>query len=291
MLIQQIINGLMIGSMYSLIAIGYTLVFGMLNMLNMAHAEVFMMGGFIALFLITLLKLTVIPALIGTMLLTGALGILVEILCFRFIRREYPLAPMLSTIGFGLILSNLAVNYAGSEPREFPSIISVQDFQFGNVIISASQGFILVITVALMAGLALFIKKTKMGRAMRAIAENYLVAQLLGVSVSRVITLTFFISAALAGTAGLFIGLRFGKIDPFLGLKFGMKGLAIMIIGGLGNVYGSMILGVAIGLVEVLMVTYFSSAYTAVAVWGLLILILIFAPNGLFGSQIKAEKV
>ena len=131
----------------------------------------------------------------------------------------------------------------------------------------ASQGFILVITVVLMAGLALFIKKTKMGRAMRAIAENYLVAQLLGVSVSRVVTLTFFISAALAGTAGLFIGLRFGKIDPFLGLKFGMKGLAIMIIGGLGNVYGSMILGVAIGLVEVLMVTYFSSAYTAVAVW------------------------
>ena len=105
------------------------------------------------------------------------------------------------------------------------------------------------------------------------------------------VTRTFFISAALAGTAGLFIGLRFGKIDPFLGLKFGMKGLAIMIIGGLGNVYGSMILGVAIGLVEVLMITYFSSAYTAVAVWGLLILILIFAPNGLFGSQIKAEKV
>jgi branched-chain amino acid transport system permease protein len=291
MILQQMVNGLMIGSMYAMIAIGYTLVFGMLNMLNMAHAEVFMIGGFIALFLITLLNLPLIPALIGTMILTGVLGILVEIFCFRFIKKEYPLAPMLSTMGFGLILSNLAINYAGSEAREFPIIIAVEDFQFGELIISASQGFILIITIILMVGLALFIKKTKMGRAMRAIAENYLVAQLLGVSVSRVITLTFFISASLAGTAGLFIGLRFGKIDPFLGVNFGMKGLAIMIIGGLGNVYGAMVLGVLVGLVEVFMVTYFSATYSAAAVWGLLIIILIFAPNGLFGSQIKAEKV
>jgi branched-chain amino acid transport system permease protein len=215
----------------------------------------------------------------------------VEIVCFRIIRKEYPLAPMLSTIGFGLILRNLAVNYAGSEPREFPTLISFQDFHIGNLIISASQGFILIMTIALMGGLALFIKKTKMGRAMRAIAENYVVAQLLGVSVSKVIMLTFFISAALAGTAGLFIGLRFGKIDPFMGLNFGLKGLAIMIIGGLGNVYGSMVLGLLVGLVEVMMIAYFSSTYTAVAVWGILIVILIFAPDGLFGSQIKAEKV
>jgi branched-chain amino acid transport system permease protein len=291
MIAQQIINGLMIGSMYSLIAIGYTLVFGMLNMLNMAHAEVFMMGGFIALFLITSLKLPLIPALIGTMLLTGILGVLVELFCFRFIKKDYVLAPLLSTIGFGLILSNLAINYAGSEPREFPVIIEIQDFHFGNILISAAQGFILIITVFLMVGLAIFIKKTKMGRAMRAIAENYLVAQLLGLPVSRIITLTFFISAALAGTAGLFIGLRFCKIDPFLGVKFGMKGLAIMTIGGLGNVYGSMVLGIIVGLVEVFMVTYFSAAYSNAVVWGVLIIILIFAPSGLFGSQVKMEKV
>lgn len=291
MFAQQMINALMVGSMYALIAIGYTLVFGMLNMLNMAHSSVFMISGFIALLLTTLFKLPLVIALIATMILTGALSILVEICCFRFVRKEYPLAPMLSTMGFGLILSNLAVNYAGSEAREFPSAIAFQDIQFGDLLISASQGFILLMSLALMVSLALFIKKTRMGRAMRAIAENYTVAQLLGVPVGRVIATTFFISGALAGAAGFFIGLRFGKIDPFIGLSFGLKGLAIMIIGGLGNVYGSMVLGVLVGFVEVMMVAYFSDAYTPVAVWGLLIIILIFTPSGLFGSQIKAEKV
>jgi branched-chain amino acid transport system permease protein len=283
MFLQQLINGLMLGAMYSLIAIGYTLVFGVLNLLNLAHGEIFMIGGFIGLFIVTVLGQPLIVGIIGAMFGAGLCGILLEISCFRFVKKDFPLAPLLATIGFALVLSNLASLISGSEPRPFLAKIALENIMIGDIMVSTLQLMTLAFAFFLMFSLTMIINRTNIGRSMRALAESHTLSQLFGINTKKVILITFFVSSALAGASAILVGLRMEKISPFIGLK----GLAVMIIGGLGNIKGSMIVGIIIGMIEVLVIGYISPAWVDALVWFLLILILSYKPSGLFGALVK----
>lgn len=287
---QQVINGLMLGSMYSLVAIGYTLVFGLLNLLNFAHGDIFMFGGFIALFVLLSLKLPLLIAFIGAMVGCGILGFILELVCFRPVKKEYHLAPALGTLGFSLVVIELTTKVWGTEPVSLPPSVEVINFQIGELLISSVQILILAVAIALMAALEFLILKTRLGRAMRAVSEDPNVAKLLGVNAVRTIVAAFIISSALAGAAGILLALRLGLANPHVGFTYGMKALAVMVIGGLGNVRGAMLGGLIIGMAEVLTVAYGSATYSDVVVWTALIAILLFKPSGLLGTKLQEER-
>lgn len=292
---QQVFNGLMVGSMYSLVAIGYTLVFGLLNLLNFAHGDIFMFGGFIALFLLMSLKLPIWVAFIGSMIGCGVLGFILELVCFRPVKKEYHLAPALGTLGFSILMVELTTKYWGTEPvslPQTPEIMFLQgsDLQVGGVLISYVQIVILVGAIVLMAGLEILIQKTRLGRALRATSEDPTTARILGVNTVRTVVAAFVISSALAGAAGILLSLRLGLANPQIGFTYGLKALAVMAIGGLGNLRGAMLGGLVIGMAEVLTVAYGSATYSDVVVWTALIVILLFKPSGLLGTRLQEER-
>jgi len=284
MFLQQLLNGLLLGSMYSLVAIGYSLIFGILNLLNLAHGEVFMIGGFVGLYVAVSLHQPILVSVMAAAAGAGLCGLLLEITCFRYIKKEYPMAPLLATVGFALILSNLASLVSGAEPRMFPMEIDLGYLQIGDLYISNLQLSMFVFAVLLMVAIDLIVKKTEIGRFMRAAAENVNLSRLVGIDIRQVTRIILILSSALGGAAGILVGMRMGKVSPFIGSTIGMKALAVMVIGGLTEVRGSMFTGLIIGVIEVLVVAYLSSAYVDGVVWVLLIMILLFRPSGLFGS-------
>lgn len=289
MILQQLINGLMLGSMYSLIAIGYTLVFGLLNLLNLAHGEVFMFGGFIALFALTSVALPLWAAFLLSIAGAGILGLAVERICFRPIKGQSQMAPVLSTIAFGIILVDITRHIWGTEPVQLSTGIELVSIKVGDLLVSAIQIVILIVAIALMLLLDYLIRSTKLGAAMRAVAEQPTVARLLGVDVQRTVSMAFVISSALAGAAGILWALKLGMADPNVGFSLGLKSLAVMVIGGLGNVRGAMVGGLIVGMTEVLTSAYASAILANLVVWLILVLILLFRPSGLFGSRLQVE--
>jgi len=247
--IQQVINGLMLGGGYALVAIGYTLIFGVLNLLHLAHGEVAMIGSYIGLtlVLIAMSQLGVLPlwaVLLVAMIGTGIVGIIVELVAFRPLgRRQLHITPLITTIAVAFVLQEAAVKIFGSEQRSFPVAmfdgLKQFDLQLGAFRISYVQMFIIGASVVLMVGLYFFVEKTEMGRAMRACAENTQTARLLGVNVHWITIWTFGIASALAGAAGVLIGLAY-NITPLMGGTLGLKGLTIMLFGGSGNIVGAM---------------------------------------------------
>jgi branched-chain amino acid transport system permease protein len=288
MVLQQLINGLMLGATYSLVAIGYTLIFGVLRLLHFAHGEVLMAGSFMGLYVILWTGLPLYITLPLAMILTGALGLLVELLAIRPLRKDFPLAPLLSTIGVTIILQNLAIKLFGGYGTKFPEAIKTADFKVGPFLISSAKILIVGISLFLMVVLYFVIAKTKMGRAMRAVSESHLTAGFLGVNVDRIVLLTFGIASALAGAAGVMVGISFHAVSPFIGLTFALKGLVVMLLGGLGNVVGAMIGGLILGLAEVTSIVLLPTEINLQDIFsfGIMILILIFKPTGLFGSRI-----
>lgn len=289
-MLQQLVNGLMLGSTYALVAIGYSLVFGLLGLVNLAHGEIFMLGGFLGLALGVYLKLPLLLTILGAMLGAGLLGLVLELVCFRRVKRINFLAPALSSIGFGIIAREVMVNMVGSEPRVFPATVQLPDIHLGSVLVSSVQLLVFGAALLLMIGLTLLIKRTELGRAMRTVAENPSWGSLLGVNVTRVTMITFLISSALAGAAGILIGLRIGKISPFIGATVGLKGLAVMVIGGLGNINGAMVGGLLVGILEVLTSAYLGAVFADVVPWGFLIAVLVFKPSGLFGTKVNTDR-
>ena len=291
MLLQQLVNGLMLGSAYSLIAIGYALIFGVLGLVHLAHGEVFMMGALIGLQVVLWAKAGPIAALVGAIAGTALLGALIELGAFRPIRaRGGPVfAPMVSTIGVGLVLQEVATKMFGGEQVGFPHRMEPVTWRLGDVTISSVQLLILGTALLLMLALHLWVTRTRMGMAMRASAESIVVARLLGISTDRVILVTFAVASALAGAAGVLVGLTYNAISPFMGIDMGVKGLAIMLLGGLGNIYGAMVGGLLLGAVEVLSVAYLASSYRDAFAFGVMILILLVRPQGLFGSRYHVE--
>ena len=290
MIYQQLINGLMLGASYSLIAIGYTLIFGVLNLLYFAHGEVFMVGAFVGLYLVIFAGANIYVAMLGAMIACGALGILAFYVSVRPIRKDRPLAPLISTIGLTIVLQNLAVYLLGGQQVAFPETIRQELYRLGPVTISSVQIFILATAVTLMVLLWLFIERTKMGRAIRATAENHETAALLGVDVNRVVLVTFMIGSGIAGIAGVLDGIKNSGISPFMGLAAAVKGLIVMLLGGLGNVPGAMVAGLLLGMIEILSAAYIGTTERDFFSFLILILILLYRPTGLFGTRTADER-
>ena len=285
MIYQQLINGLMLGASYSLIAIGYTLIFGVLNLLYFAHGQVFMVGAFVGLYLVVYAGADIYGALLGAMITCGVLGIVAVFVAVRPVAKDRPLAPLISTIGLAIVLQNLAVYIIGGQQVAFPEIIEQTLYHLGPVTISSVQIFILTVAVTLMVLLWLFIERTKIGRAIRATAENHETAALLGVNVNRVVLITFVIGSGIAGIAGVLDGIKNSGISPFMGLGATVKGLIVMLLGGLGNVPGAMVAGLMLGLIEILSATYIGTTERDFFSFLILILILLYRPTGLFGTR------
>ena len=290
MFYQQLINGLMLGASYSLVAIGYTLIFGVLNLLYFAHGEVFMVGAFVGLYLVTLGGANIYVALLGAMLASALLGVIAVYVSVRPVSKDHPLAPLISTIGLTIVIQNLAIYIFGGQQVAFPDTISDALYHIGPITISSVQIFILTVAVVLMALLWLFIERTKMGRAIRATAENHETAALLGVDVNRVVLMTFIIGSGIAGIAGVLDGIKNSGISPFMGIGAAVKGLIVMLLGGLGNVVGAMVAGLLLGMIEILSSAYIGTTERDFFSFAILILILLYKPTGLFGTRTTEER-
>ncbi|HEV8390805.1 MAG TPA: high-affinity branched-chain amino acid ABC transporter permease LivH [Dongiaceae bacterium] len=300
--IQQLVNGLTLGAVYGLIAIGYTMVYGIIGMINFAHGDIYMIGAFNALIAFLLLfgfgvswvPLAVVLALIASVVITAAYGWTVERVAYRPLRNSTRLAPLISAIGMSIILQNYVQLLQGARNKPLPSLIhggftifEGNDFE---VTIRYLQIGIVVVTVLLMIGFTLLITRTALGRAQRATEQDKKMAALLGVNVDRTISLTFVIGAALAAVAGVMVLLYYGQIDFYIGFLAGIKAFTAAVLGGVGSLPGAMVGGVLIGLIEVFWSGYFSVEYKDVATFSILVLVLIFRPTGLLGRP-DLEKV
>ncbi|GLK66673.1 ABC transporter permease subunit [Hansschlegelia plantiphila] len=299
---QQLINGLTLGSIYGLIAIGYTMVYGIIGMINFAHGDVFMVGGFLALIVylalvslgITFVPLALMIVLIVAMALTALYGWTVERVAYRPLRGSFRLAPLISAIGMSIFLQNYVQVAQGPRVKPLPPVVT-GGYQFGvpggfGVNISNVQIIIIATTVALMTGFTLLVAKTPLGRAQRACEQDRKMASLLGVDVDRTISLTFVIGAALASVAGLMYLLYYGVVDFYIGFIAGVKAFTAAVLGGIGSLPGAMVGGLLIGLIETFWSAYFSVEYKDVAAFSILIVVLIFMPSGLLGRP-EVEKV
>lgn len=279
----------MLGATYSLVAVGYTLIFGILNLLHFGHGEVFMIGAFIGLQMVLLTKCHIVVAILGSMLGAALLGLIIERVSFRPIKKEYHLAPLISTIGVSVILQEIGTKIFGGDIVGFPKTIRLVIYKMGPVQVTSVHLLILGIALMLMIIIHLFIHRTKVGIAMRVTAENATNASLMGINTNRIVSMTFMISSALAGAGGVLVGLVYNAISPFMGTEIILKGFTIMLLGGLGNVMGAMIAGIILGLVEVFSVAYLASSYKDAFAFGIMILILITRPTGLFGTRLHEE--
>lgn len=287
---QQIINGLWLGAVYSLFALGYTLIFGVLDILNLAHGSVFMWGAFFGLICVTRFELPIWIALPVAMVGSGLLGVLLDRVAFRPLRaRNAPhLAPIISSIGASTIMVSLAQAQFGAQVSRFPpDTFPTRIFNVGAVTVTLLQIVIFVISIVLMIALRAFIRRSKVGKAMRAVAYSERISALLGINVDRIIVSTFFVSSALAGAAGVLLGLAFSAISPFMGGPVELKGLTVIILGGLGNIEGAMAAGFLLGITEVLSVAYISSDFRDAIAFTVLFLVLLVRPAGIFGTALE----
>lgn len=287
MLSQQLINGLTLGSTYALVALGYTLIFGVLEIINMAHGEIFMFGAFVGLMIVLYYKGSIITAIIAAVTVTLVLGLLLEWFALRPLRGKKGvshLASLISTIGVSIFLENLAHKLFGAETQPFPIPFNNITFEWGTTRVSLVQIIIFAIAVAVMVALQVWLGKTKYGKALRATAENMETASLLGVNTKKIVVMTVLLASALGGLAGVLVGMGFNAVAPTMGISMGLKGLAIIILGGMGNVPGAMAGGLILGVTEVFAVAYGDSAYRDAVAFGMIILILLLRPQGIFGS-------
>lgn len=286
MLGQQIVNGLIVGSTYSLIAIGYTLIFGVLRIINMAHGQIFIFGSFVGLVMIINTGLPVLYAFPVSILVSGLLGILLEWTALRPLRKKNVphLASLISTIGFSIVVEEATRLLFGADSRSVPQM-GDSSINLLGIRIREVDFMIFVLAIALMVLLHLWISRTKLGKALQATAENIETAEILGINTNRIILLTVFLASSLGGIAGMMIGLAYSALIPTMGLTLGFKGLAVLIFGGIGSLPGAMISGLLLGMAEVISVAYGSSTWRDAIAFGMIILILVIRPQGIFGKK------
>ena len=287
---QQMVNALNLGAMYSLLAIGYTMVYGIIKLINFAHGEIFMCGAFFTWWFMTSFALPFpIAALIGIMLST-VLGIGVERIAYRPLRNAPRFAVIISVLGMSIFLQNMARIIWGAESQTFEVDFDVAPIIIGNVVIPIKKAFILATSFVLMFFLGLYVKKTYIGKAMRATAADPEAAEMMGININAVIVLTFAIGSAMGAVAGILFAINYNSIDPFMGFNAGLKAFTAAVLGGIGNIYGAMIGGILLGLFEGIGAGYISSMYRDAFAFGVLILVLIFRPEGLLGEIGKAKR-
>jgi len=287
MLIQQLANGLFLGAVYALFAIGYTLIFGVLDILNLAHAAIFMLAAFVALSLVGA-GLPLVLAFALALVFAGFLGVLLDRVAFAPLRRRNAgtLVPLISSIGAAIIMQGVARGIWGPDEHRFPSsALSTSEIHLGGVTVGALDLLILAIALAMMGVLSYVLRSTPLGRAIRAVAADRVAAAILGVDIERTIALTFFIASALGGAAGILIGLQYNSVSLEMGSRIELKGLAIIILGGMGSVTGAVIGAFILGAVETLSIAYISSSYRDAIAFGVMFLILVLRPTGLLGKR------
>lgn len=297
-LIQHSINGLSLGSIYALIALGYTMVYGILQMINFAHSEVYMMGAFFAYYSTKLLHLenspglgTLLLIILITMVLCSLLALLIERLAYRPLRKSPKLNVLITAIGVSLFLQYFAQVVFGADPKVFPSLISDQLlFHIGSVPLKTFDVTILAVSLIAMTGLHFLVYHTKSGKAMRAVSHNPNVAAILGINVNRIIAFTFIAGSSLAGIGSVLVGIKYQNIEPTMGTMIGLKAFVAAVLGGIGSIPGAVVGALFLGLAEVFVVAYGSSQYRDALAFGILIFILLFKPAGLFGKN-TVEKV
>ena len=292
MFLQQLVNGLTLGSLYAVLAIGLTLVFGVLTIINMAHGGIFMIGAFVGLFMVTVFEANIFVAILVAMLVGAILGYLLEFVALRPLRKKNVshLAPLISTIGVSIFIESVALLVWGPQTRSFPPDFIGGLIDFGMFKISMVQIIGLGVSIVLMLILNVLIKKTKIGKAIRAVSLSTETASLLGINPTLVISVTVMLASALGSAAGVLVGLSFDAVEPMMGVVIGFKGLAVLILGGLGNITGAMVGGFILGVSEVFSVAYGASSYRDAVAFGLIILLLFWRPQGLFRSKDKGGR-
>jgi len=299
--LQQVINGLTIGSVYALIALGYTMVYGVLEMIHFAHGDVYMVGSFLGLLVLTLVgpsaglvgggvALALAAALLGAMGGCALLGISIERIAYRPVRGTSRLGPLIAALGVSLFLQNAAMLIVGTRPKAFPSLLEKRLYHLGDAVFTNLQVLILGASLGLMLLLDQFVRRTRWGRAMRAVAQDAEVAGFMGVEANTVITLTFLIGSVLAAGAGIMVGLYYGIVDFFMGYIAGLKAFTAAVLGGIGNLRGAMLGGLLLGLAESFGAGFIGAQWRDVIAFAVLITVLVLRPGGLLGEQLP-EKV
>ena len=325
--LQQLVNGLSLGSIYALIALGYTMVYGIIKLINFAHGDIYMLGAYCAFLITTYCGLGFIPALLISMVFCGVVGVLIERIAYKPLRHATRITALITAIGVSYVLEYATQYIMGSEVRTYPKLLTSASFHLGPVTITMQQVYIFVITVILMVVLQFIVQKTKMGRAMRAVSVDEDAARLMGIDVDKTISFTFLLGSALAGVAGVLVGIYYNSINPLMGIDVdktisftfllgsalagvagvlvgiyynsinplmgmtpGLKAFIAAVFGGIGSIPGAMIGGLFIGIAETMVTAYGSSLYKDAIVYIILILILILKPAGLLGKNVR-EKV
>jgi branched-chain amino acid transport system permease protein len=299
--VQQLFNGLSLGSIYALIALGYTMIYGILRFINFAHGDVFMIGAFSGYYLGMLFGFSSVSGiasigmafviLIGAMIICSLLGFTIEKLAYKPLRNSPKLTILITAIGISLFLEYSGQLVFGADPKSFPTLVENKPvLNISGAVIGSNPLVVLVTAVVLMLILRFIVMKTKMGTAMRAVSFNMTAASLMGINVSRIVSFTFIIGSSLAAAAGILYGLNYPSIDPLMGILPGLKAFVAAVLGGIGNILGAAIGGMIIGLLETFVTGYISPTYRDAIAFGILILILMFKPTGILGKK-EIEKV
>ena len=291
-ILQQLINGLTIGSAYALVAIGFTMVFGVLELVNMANGAFYVLGGYLTLIFLTQLQWNFFLALLASMLITGGLGALMDRVALSPIRkrRASKIAALISTVGLGTAVTNFILVFFGTVTKRFPDVFNLGKIRLGGIIITWMQIIIFAVTVIMMAVLSLIVYKTKLGMGMRAIAQDADAAKLMGIHTDHIITFTFFIGTMCVGVAGTLVAMYYQQIDTRMAVAVGMKSFAAAVLGGIGILPGAMLGGLLLGVIESLGINYIGSGYGNAISFVMLIVVLIIKPSGLLGRH-KVTKV
>ncbi len=294
--IQQLINGIALGSIYALIALGYAMVYGILNFINFAHGEVFMLGAFSGYYLAALFGISE-PGVVGfiivllcSMAVTAMVGVAIEKIAYKPLRRATKLTVLITAIGVSLFLQYMGQLIFGASPRSFPTLLDNVKINLGGISIGSNQVIVILLSIVLMLALTFIVMKTKMGTAIRAISNNMTAASLMGINLNMAISFTFVLGSSLAGAAGILYGLNYPSIEPLMGLLPGIKAFVAAVLGGIGSFFGAAIGGLILGIIETLTVGYISPTFRDAIAFGILIIILLFKPQGLFGRK-DNEKV
>lgn len=287
---QQIVNGISLGSIYALIALGYTMIYGIIKLINFAHGDIYMLGAYMGFICITQFGLPFFPSLVLAMAGCAVAGIIIERIAYRPMRSAPRIAALITAIGVSFFLENGMILLVSPQPRTFPPVFAPTVYHIGGVVVNNQQILILISAFALMLALTYIVNRTKAGKAMRAVSFDADAAKLMGINIDMVISTTFALGSALAAAAGVLVGIYYNSIDPLMGMMPGIKAFIAAVVGGIGILPGAMLGGIIMGLVEAMVSGFFSSTFRDAAAFAILILILLVKPTGILGKNVK-EKV
>ena len=291
-LLQQLVNGVSLGSIYALIALGYTMVYGIINLINFAHGDIYMIGAYVGFALTTFLGLGFFPSLLISMVVCSILGMAIEKVVYKPIRNSTRIAALITAISVSLFLQYTMMYFVKPDTRTFPEVLANKKLTFlgGSIILDMKNIYIVLITILLMVGLQYIVHKTKIGKAMRAVSLDKEAAELMGINVDKVISYTFAMGSALAGAAGVLVGVYYNTINPLMGAGPGLKAFVAAVLGGIGIIPGAVFGGFFLGMTETMVSAYGGSIFKDAVAFTILIIVLLVKPNGLLGKTIK-EKV